>query len=128
MKTKLLPLLLLIVILMSFAPEKRQWVAIGDSITYLNDHPEQTGNRITKGYMTLITQEHPELNFVNQGHNGWTAVKIAEKIETLNIVKADVYTVFWVPTIGGKVGLLVRYKTMKTAQVIILSLGLTELL
>lgn len=94
MKNKFLPLLLLIVILMSFAPEKRQWVAIGDSITYLNDHPEQTGNRITKGYMTLITQEHPELNFINQGHNGWTAVKIAEKIETLNIVKADVYTVF----------------------------------
>jgi lysophospholipase L1-like esterase len=81
-------------ILCSFSPPKTTWVAIGDSITYLNDHQNETGNRITKGYMTRVVEKLPQYEFTNQGHNGWTAVRIAEKIEELGITKADVYTIF----------------------------------
>ena len=70
------------------------WVAIGDSITYLNEHHNETGNRITKGYMTLVVEKLPHFEYVNQGHNGWTSGLIAEKIESLNLIKADVYSVF----------------------------------
>lgn len=93
MKTKLL-LLLLIGIFSSFSPEKITWVAIGDSITYLNDHPKETGNRITKGYMSGVVEKLPQLEYINQGHNGWTSVRIAEQIEKLGLVKADVYSIF----------------------------------
>src|SRR5690606_5867288 len=65
---------------LSLTPKEIQWVAIGDSITYLNDHHGQTGNRITKGYLTLITEEYPQVKYTNQGHNGWTAINIADKI------------------------------------------------
>ncbi|GGB87527.1 hypothetical protein GCM10011325_13870 [Dyadobacter sediminis] len=75
-------------------PRKISWVAIGDSITYLNDHPDETGNRITKGYMALIAEKYPFVSYINQGHNGWTSVNIADKINDLGLVKADVYTVF----------------------------------
>lgn len=75
-------------------PRKITWVAIGDSITYLNEHKDETGNRITKGYMTLIAEKYPRVEYINQGHNGWTSVNIADKIESLGLIKADVYTVF----------------------------------
>lgn len=92
---RILLLFVLIVCTMAFQkPEKMTWVAIGDSITYLNDHPDETGNRITKGYMSLITEKYPHVSYINQGHNGWTASKIAENIEELGIQKADFYTVF----------------------------------
>ena len=71
-----------------------KWVAIGDSITYLNDHLDETGNRVKKGYMTRVCEKIPDLQYNNQGHNGWTAQRIAQKIETLKIEKADVYSVF----------------------------------
>ena len=88
--------LLSFLILISFAsaPRKITWVAIGDSITYLNDHRDETGNRVTKGYMTLITEKYPRVQYINQGHNGWTSVNIADKIESLGLIKADVYSVF----------------------------------
>ena len=89
--------LLLIALLFAFvatAPRKISWVAIGDSITYLNDHQNETGNRVTKGYMTLISERYPRVQFTNQGHNGWTSVNIADKIESIGLTKADVYTVF----------------------------------
>ena len=70
------------------------WVAIGDSITYLNEHPDETGNRITKGYMTRVTEQLPYIHYTNQGHNGWTSGGIAESIDKLGIQKADVYSVF----------------------------------
>lgn len=70
------------------------WVAIGDSITYLNEHADETGNRITKGYMTLIKERFPNINYINQGHNGWTSGGIAKEIDNLGIVKADVYSIF----------------------------------
>lgn len=78
----------------AFSPAAYTWVAIGDSITYLNDHQEQTGHRVTKGYLTLVTEELPGVKYINQGHNGWTAGGIANKIEDLGLVKADVYSVF----------------------------------
>ncbi len=91
---RLLVLLLITWSVISFIPKKITWVAIGDSITYLNDHPDETGNRITKGYMTRVVEKLPNISFTNQGHNGWTSGKIAESIEKLGLEKADVYTVF----------------------------------
>lgn len=89
-------LLLSVCFLLCFAstPRKISWVAIGDSITYLNDHADETGNRISKGYMSLITERHPHVTYTNKGFNGWTSVNIAGKIETLGLEKADVYTIF----------------------------------
>lgn len=91
-----LPLLLFVVLLLcsSAGPKPVHWTALGDSITYLNDHPEQTGNRVTKGYLTLITEKYPNIQYTNKGFNGWSAVKIAREIETLGLEKSDVYTVF----------------------------------
>lgn len=91
---KLLFLLALAGPMFSFAPQPIAWVAIGDSITYLNEHANETGNRVTKGYMTRVVEKLPGVQYINQGHNGWTSGGIAEKIETLGLVKADVYTVF----------------------------------
>jgi len=78
----------------SFTPKEITWIAIGDSITYLNDHPDETGNRVTKGYMTRVVEKTPRLRYINQGHNGWTAVKIAKEIDKLGLVKAAIYSVF----------------------------------
>ena len=84
----------LMMIVWAFTPKEITWVAIGDSITYLNEHPNETGNRITKGYMTRVVEQLPNIHYSNQGHNGWTAVKIATEIENLGLVKADIYTIF----------------------------------
>lgn len=91
---KLLLLSVLACFIFSFTKKEITWVAIGDSITYLNDHPDETGNRITKGYMTRVTEKLSNIHFINQGHNGWTASRIADNIEKLGLVKADVYSVF----------------------------------
>lgn len=91
---QLLVLLALVCLFSSFTHDELTWVAIGDSITYLNDHQNETGNRVTKGYMTRVVEKLPYIHYVNQGHNGWTAVRIAQDIEKLGLVKADVYSVF----------------------------------
>ena len=78
----------------SFAPRQITWVAIGDSITYLNDHPAETGNRVQQGYMSRVVRQLPNIHYINQGHNGWTSGGIASSIEKLGLVKADVYTIF----------------------------------
>lgn len=78
----------------SFSPKEITWVAIGDSITYLNDHQNETGNRISKGYMTRVSEKLPNVHYINQGHNGWTSGGIAGSIEKLGLTKADVYSVF----------------------------------
>ena len=86
-------LIVVLFLLCSFtAPIK--WVAIGDSITYLNEHPEETGNRITTGYMKLVCEKRPNIQYINKGYNGWTSGDIASKIETLALEPADVYSVF----------------------------------
>ncbi|MBL7698621.1 MAG: SGNH/GDSL hydrolase family protein [Chitinophagaceae bacterium] len=89
-------LLLLFVLILSTSFQEKQltWVAIGDSITYLNEHANGTDSRITKGYMTMVTEKLPHIKYVNQGHNGWTSGEIAEEIEKLGIVKADIYSIF----------------------------------
>ena len=93
MKTRLMAIMLLFQYT-AFTPGVITWTAIGDSITYLNDHHDETGNRITNGYMAVIAAKHPNINYINQGHNGWTAVDIAKEIENLGLTKTDVYTVF----------------------------------
>ena len=93
MKTRLF-VIAIACIITSFAHKNIKWVAIGDSITYLNDHRNETGNRVTKGYLSRVTEQLPYVHYVNQGHNGWTAVRIAQGIEKLGLEKADVYSVF----------------------------------
>lgn len=78
----------------SFAKKETVWLALGDSITYLNDHLDETGNRVTKGYMTRVVEKKPSMKYINQGHNGWTAIRIAKEIENLGLVSADIYSVF----------------------------------
>ncbi len=90
----LIRLITLFTIITSFRPEPITWVAIGDSITYLNEHPDETGNRITKGYMTRVVEKLPHVSYINQGHNGWTSGDIAREIEKIGLVKADIYSVF----------------------------------
>ena len=90
---KLAILIVTIAIASSFSRKEISWVAIGDSITYLNEHPNETGNRITKGYMTRVIEKLPHVKYVNQGHNGWTSGNIAENIEKIGIPPADVYSV-----------------------------------
>ena len=85
---------LLFIISISCSNNEKDWVAIGDSITYLNDHQDETGNRITKGYLTRVTDKLPQVKVVNKGYNGWTAIQIADKISQLHLSKADVYSVF----------------------------------
>jgi len=80
--------------IVSLPAPKKKWVAIGDSITYLNDHTNETGNRVTKGYLTAVTEILPDLEYVNKGYNGWTARRIADKFDELSVPKADVYTIF----------------------------------
>jgi lysophospholipase L1-like esterase len=91
---KIILLLLISITHYSFTPKELTWVAIGDSITYLNDHQDETGNRITKGYMTRVVEKLPNIQYINKGFNGWTATNIAHEIEKLGIPKADVYSVF----------------------------------
>ena len=92
--SRLITVLLLGLCLSGFTPKQKVWVAIGDSITYLNDHANETGNRITKGYLTLVTEKLPSISYINKGYNGWTSGGIAENIDSLGLVKADIYTVF----------------------------------
>jgi lysophospholipase L1-like esterase len=112
-KINLIFLLLIVCVTISFAPKKITWIAIGDSITYLNEHKDETGNRITKGYMTRVIEKLPNITYTNQGHNGWTSEKIAANLEKLGLEKADVYSIFlgtndWWQ--GRKVGMLADYQ------------------
>jgi lysophospholipase L1-like esterase len=90
-----------------------KWIAIGDSITYLNDHPEETKFRMDKGYLTLVKEKLKNMSYINLGRNGWTTVGVAKAIDKLGIVKADIYTVllgtndWWA---GLPVGSLADYK------------------
>ena len=96
MRSIRLALILLIsaIVLNSFKNREVTWVAIGDSITYLNDHPDETDNRVTKGYLTDVTDRLPGWHYINKGYNGFTSGDIAGRIDSLGLVKADVYSVF----------------------------------
>ena len=92
---KLVIVLLMLGLLTSFSNKKQlSWMAIGDSITYLNDKPEMTKYRITKGYMTRVIEKLPNIHFKNIGISGWTASSIADNVDKLQIEKADLYTIF----------------------------------
>jgi lysophospholipase L1-like esterase len=109
---KLILLFVAICIITSCTKKEVTWVAIGDSITYLNDHIDETGNRISKGYMTRVIEKLPYIHVINQGHNGWTSGDIADSIDRLYLTKADVYSVllgtndWWQ---GRKLGVLTDY-------------------
>ncbi|WP_333575138.1 SGNH/GDSL hydrolase family protein [Sphingobacterium sp.] len=94
MKIRPLIILLFFYVLSSFKDKEQTWVAIGDSITYLNDHLDETGDRVKKGYLTRVTDKLPNLRYINQGHNGWTSGGIAQNIDKLGLVKADIYSIF----------------------------------
>ena len=111
---KLFVLTATVLLLSAAKPDQQTWVAIGDSITYLNDHLAETGNRVTKGYMTRVTEKLPYLNVVNKGYNGWTSGTIANSIDKLGLVKADIYSIFlgtndWWQ--GRPLGQLTNYQT-----------------
>jgi lysophospholipase L1-like esterase len=91
---KILFLFVLAITVAAFKPRPLEWVAIGDSITYLNEHTGETGGRIIKGYMTRVVEQLPNIHYTNQGHNGWTSGGIAKEIDKLGIAKADVYSIF----------------------------------
>lgn len=111
---KLVLVIVITAVMSAFSKKEITWVAIGDSITYLNEHADETGNRVTKGYLTRVTEALPAVHYINQGHNGWTSGGIAAGIETLGIVKADVYSVllgtndWWQ---GRAIGTLNDYKS-----------------
>ncbi|WP_158799305.1 SGNH/GDSL hydrolase family protein [Pedobacter sp. L105] len=92
MKIKLI-LAIILLSFTSFKPFETTWTAIGDSITYLNDHLNETGNRVSKGYLTRTVEKLPNIKYINQGHNGWTAIRIAREIDKLGLTKTDIYSV-----------------------------------
>jgi lysophospholipase L1-like esterase len=94
MVRKIIGFAIITLIFLSFRKNDLSWVAIGDSITYLNEHADETSNRITKGYMTRVVEKLPNIHYVNQGHNGWTSGEIAKEFDNLGVAKADVYSVF----------------------------------
>jgi len=91
---RLLLLIVVATITTSFNKKDIIWTAIGDSITYLNEHQDETANRITRGYMTRVTEKLSHIHYINQGHNGWTSGGIAKEIDSLGLIKTDVYSVF----------------------------------
>ena len=68
---------------------KKRWIAIGDSFTYLNDHPDETGGRVTKGYLDRVMEQVPDLDLINIGINGSTTMSWL----AVNIPKGDLYTI-----------------------------------
>ena len=69
--------------------KKVRWCAIGDSFTYLDNHLNETGHRVTKGYLSRIKEKIPELCLNNIGINGSTFTDWIQQ----PIPEADLYTV-----------------------------------
>lgn len=90
MAKKLIAFFIVFLATISWAPRQIEWVAIGDSITILNDPP---GGTTKKGYLTQVVEQLPNVRYINKGYNGWTSGGIADKIDELEIPKADVYSV-----------------------------------
>ena len=66
-----------------------RWCAIGDSFTYLNDHLDETGHRVTRGYLDRIHDQLSGLVLRNIGINGSTFRDWIDQ----EIPEADLYTV-----------------------------------
>src|SRR5436189_5162352 len=63
--------------------------------------------------MTRVVEKLPNIQYTNQGHNGWTSGDIARDIENLGLATADVYSIFlgtndWWQ--GRRLGTLTDYK------------------
>ena len=84
---------MVVIISTSFQRKKLHGTAIGDSITYLNDHTDETGNRITKGYMTLVTEKMPNIHYTNQGTTAGHRVALPTR-STNSALQTDVYSIF----------------------------------
>jgi len=72
--------------------QKLVWCAIGDSFTYLNDHLEETGNRVKNGYLSRTRNKCEgkyDLEIINRGING----SVTEDFVDLEFPKADIYTI-----------------------------------
>lgn len=69
--------------------QKIRWIAIGDSFTYLNDHLDETANKVTRGYLDRVLEKVPGLELFNMGINGSTT----NDWQMVNIPAADLYTV-----------------------------------
>lgn len=65
------------------------WCAIGDSFTYLNDHLDETGNIVARGYLSRALDKLPPLCLRNLGINGSTT----RDWLTAPLAPADVYTI-----------------------------------
>ncbi len=75
---KLLLIILIFCLFTSFTRPENTWVVNGDSINYLNEHTNETDNRVTKGYMTRVQEKLSYICYTNQGYKGWTSGGIAE--------------------------------------------------
>ncbi len=91
---RLILLVPVVCMITSFSSKEIVWVAIGDSVTWLNEHTNESGSRITKGYMTRVVEKLTNIRYTNQGHDGWSSGDIAKDIEKLGLQKADVYSIF----------------------------------
>lgn len=69
--------------------KKIKWCAVGDSFTYLNDHLDETGYRVSKGYLDRVLEQLPDLEAENIGING----SVTEDWLEEEIPSADLYTV-----------------------------------
>lgn len=70
--------------------KKITWCAIGDSFTYLNDHLEETGHRLHKGYLTRTKEKLSfPVEIINLGMNGSCTKDWLEQ----DLVEADFYTI-----------------------------------
>ncbi len=67
----------------------KTWCAIGDSFTYLNDHLDETGHFVKRGYLTRMGDKLPELELHNIGINGSNT----QGWLTEDIPACDVYTI-----------------------------------
>lgn len=69
------------------------WCAIGDSFTYLNDHLDETGYRLHKGYVTRTVEKlEPKIGpvrVINRGING----AATENFLDMSFPEADFYTI-----------------------------------
>ncbi len=75
--------------MMTDKPKRVRWCAVGDSFTYLNDHLDETGYRVSKGYLSRILEKLPVLELRNIGINGSTFRDWIDQ----PIPEADLYTV-----------------------------------
>ena len=74
------------------------WCAIGDSFTYLNDHLDETGHFVTRGYLTRINDKLPALSLTNIGINGGFMKSGLGEI---------VFTAVVITCLGGSLALLI---------------------